>query len=140
MAKIYNADLIGKKQSVVDEILLLNQHQTPLLNLLGFADAVTQTSHQWFEDEMINDETKVNGAVTNVATSVVVGEADELALDLFNDLEKGDAPELMHCFVKNIQNIPTIAQMLYLHGLKSRHTYSTPPSISISHSIPAVRA
>ena len=24
MAKIYNADLIGKKQSVVDEILLLN--------------------------------------------------------------------------------------------------------------------
>ncbi|MDX1533858.1 MAG: radical SAM protein, partial [Nitrosopumilaceae archaeon] len=31
-----------------------------------------------------------------------------LALDLFNDLEKGDAPELMHCFVKNIQNIPVI--------------------------------
>ena len=48
MAKIYNADLIGKKQSVVDEILLLNPHQTPLLNLLGFAEAVTQTSHQWF--------------------------------------------------------------------------------------------
>jgi hypothetical protein len=72
MAKIYNSDLIGKKQSVVDEILLLNPHQTPLLNLLGFAEAVTQTSHQWFEDEMINDETKVNGAQTNVATSVVV--------------------------------------------------------------------
>jgi hypothetical protein len=72
MAKIYNSDLIGKQVSVVDEILLLNQHQTPLLNLLGFAEAVTQTSHQWFEDEMINDETKVNGAVTNVATSVVV--------------------------------------------------------------------
>jgi hypothetical protein len=72
MAKIYNSDLIGKKQSVVDEILLLNAHQTPLLNLLGFAEAVAQTSHQWFEDEMINDETKVNGAQTNVATSVVV--------------------------------------------------------------------
>jgi hypothetical protein len=72
MAKIYNSDLIGKKQSVVDEILLLNPHQTPLLNLLGFAEAVVQTSHQWFEDEMINDETKVNGAQTNVATSVVV--------------------------------------------------------------------
>jgi hypothetical protein len=72
MAKIYNSDLIGKKQSVVDEILLLNPHQTPLLNLLGFSEAVSQTSHQWFEDEMINDETKVNGAQTNVATSVVV--------------------------------------------------------------------
>ena len=28
--KIYNSDLIGKKQSVVDEIPLLNPHQTPL--------------------------------------------------------------------------------------------------------------
>jgi hypothetical protein len=72
MARIYDASLIGKKQSVVDEILLLNPHQTPLLNMLGFADAVTQTQHQWFEDEIFADETKVNGAVTNVATSVVV--------------------------------------------------------------------
>jgi hypothetical protein len=72
MVKIYNADLIGKKQSVVDEILLLNQHQTPLLNLLGFAEAVTQTSHQWFEDEMVNDETKVNGAKLVSDTSIVV--------------------------------------------------------------------
>ena len=48
---------------------------------------------------------KVHGIDT-----VVVGEADELALDLFHDLEKGDAPELMHCFVKNIQNIPEITK------------------------------
>ena len=50
-----------------------------------------------------SDRMKIHGIDT-----VVVGEADELALDLFNDLEKGDAPELMHCFVKNIQNIPII--------------------------------
>lgn len=49
------------------------------------------------------DRMKIHGIDT-----VVVGEADELALDLFHDLEKGDAPELMHCFVKNIQNIPMI--------------------------------
>lgn len=72
MAKIYNAELIGKKQSVVDEILLLNPHQTPLLNLLGFAEAVTQTNHQWYEDEMIADETKVNGAKLVSDTSIVV--------------------------------------------------------------------
>jgi hypothetical protein len=72
MPKIYDAALIGKKQSVVDEIMLLNPHQTPLLNLIGFSEAVTQTTHQWFEDEIFADETKVNGAVTNVATSVVV--------------------------------------------------------------------
>ena len=50
-----------------------------------------------------SDRMKIHGIDT-----VVVGEADELALDLFNDLEKGDAPELLHCFVKNIQNIPVI--------------------------------
>ena len=52
-----------------------------------------------------SDRMKVHGIDT-----VVVGEADELALDLFHDLEKGDAPELMHCFVKNIQNIPEITK------------------------------
>jgi hypothetical protein len=72
MVKIYNADLIGKKQSVADELLLLNQHQTPLLNMLGFAEAVTQTNHNWYEDEMIADETKVNGAKLNTDTSIVV--------------------------------------------------------------------
>ena len=50
------------------------------------------------------DRMRIHGIDT-----VVVGEADELALDLFHDLEKGDAPEIMHCFVKNIQNIPEIS-------------------------------
>ncbi|RNJ71965.1 MAG: radical SAM protein [Thaumarchaeota archaeon S14] len=49
------------------------------------------------------DRMRVHGIDT-----VVVGEADELALDLFRDLEAGGAPEIMHCFVKNIQNIPEI--------------------------------
>jgi radical SAM superfamily enzyme YgiQ (UPF0313 family) len=50
-----------------------------------------------------SDRMKVHGIDT-----VVVGEADELALDLFHELESGEAPEMMHCFVKNIQNIPEI--------------------------------
>lgn len=74
MARIYDASLIGKKLSVVDEILLLNPNSTPLINLLGFSDAVTQTNHQWFEDEVYADETTVNGAQTNVATSVTVAD------------------------------------------------------------------
>lgn len=76
MAKIYDASLIGKKQSVVDEILLLNGHQTPLLSLLGFSEAVTQTTHQWFEDEMIADESTVAGAKLVGDTSVVVANAE----------------------------------------------------------------
>ena len=76
MVQIYDSSLIGKKQSVVDEILLLNQHQTPLLNLLGFAAPVTQTTHQWFEDEMISDESYVVGAKLVSDTSVVVADVE----------------------------------------------------------------
>jgi radical SAM superfamily enzyme YgiQ (UPF0313 family) len=49
------------------------------------------------------DRMKIHGIDT-----VVIGEADELALDLFHDLEQGDAPELLHTFVRNIENIPQI--------------------------------
>lgn len=76
MPKIYNSDLIGKKLSVADEILLLNPHQTPLLNLLGFADPVTQVEHSWYEDELFGDESTVSGAVTNSATAVVVTDVE----------------------------------------------------------------
>ncbi|MCD9024321.1 SU10 major capsid protein [Cohnella silvisoli] len=72
MPKIYNASLIGKRESVVDEILLLNPHQTPLINALGFSTPVTQVEHVWFEDEMIGDESTVNGAVLVGGTVIVV--------------------------------------------------------------------
>ena len=49
------------------------------------------------------DRMRIHGIDT-----VVIGEADELALDLFHDLEQGDAPELLHTFVRNIENIPPI--------------------------------
>jgi inhibitor of KinA sporulation pathway (predicted exonuclease) len=49
------------------------------------------------------DRMKIHGIDT-----VVIGEADELALDLFHDLEEGEAPELLHTFVRNIENIPQI--------------------------------
>jgi hypothetical protein len=76
MAKIYNASLIGKRESVVDEILLLNPHQTPLLNALGFSSPVSQVEHIWFEDEMIAYESTVTADATNSATSIVVADAE----------------------------------------------------------------
>lgn len=74
MAKIYDASLIGKRESVVDQILLLNPHQTPLINMLGFSQPVSQVEHIWFEDEMYADETAVNDADGLLAgdTSLVV--------------------------------------------------------------------
>ncbi|MGG2024223.1 DUF5309 family protein [Gottfriedia sp. S16(2024)] len=72
MPLFYNSDIVGKKLSVVDELLLLNPHQIPLISMLGFGEAIAQTNHQWFEDEMFGDETKVNGAKLSTDTSVVV--------------------------------------------------------------------
>jgi hypothetical protein len=73
---IYDSSLIGKKQSVVDEILLLNAYQTPLINLIGFGQPVTQTTHQWFEDEMFAVQSTVNGAKLASDTAIVVADAE----------------------------------------------------------------
>ena len=75
MSKIVSGQLIGKRESVTDEILLLNEHQTPLLSLLGFSDAVSNVEHVWFEDEMFADESVTTAAAAIDATTVVV--ADE---------------------------------------------------------------
>ncbi|MGE6488508.1 SU10 major capsid protein [Paenisporosarcina sp. NPDC076898] len=74
--EILSPKLVGVKQSVTDAFLLLNPAQTPLLNLLGFSEAVTATNHEWFEDSMFGTESTVNGAVTNVATAVVVADVE----------------------------------------------------------------
>jgi hypothetical protein len=76
MAKVYSTDLIGVKESVVDELLILNPHQTPMLSLVGFGTPVTNVEHVWFEDEMFGDESTVNGAVTNSATDIVVHDVE----------------------------------------------------------------
>ncbi|MED2978791.1 DUF5309 family protein [Bacillus swezeyi] len=81
MSKILSGELVGKKESVVDEILLLNEHQTPLLNLLGFSNPVTQVEHQWFEDEMIADESRVVGAKLAADTDIVVADAEPFRPD-----------------------------------------------------------
>ncbi|AZU61067.1 SU10 major capsid protein [Neobacillus mesonae] len=76
MSKILSGELIGKKESVVDQLLLLNPHQTPLLAMLGFSDTVDQVEHSWFEDEMFGDESTVAGGKTNADTAIVVANAE----------------------------------------------------------------
>lgn len=76
MTLIYNQDLVGKKQSVVDEILLLNPEQTPMLNLLGFSDPATATTHVWYEDEMFATKTTVTTVATAAATELIVASTE----------------------------------------------------------------
>lgn len=76
MSKILSGELVGKRESVVDEILLLNEHQTPLLNLLGFSTPVTQVEHTHFEDEMYSDESEVTVAAEAEKTEIEVADVE----------------------------------------------------------------
>lgn len=76
MTTTYSYDLIGKKQSVVDEILLLNPHQTPMINLLGFGNPVISTTHTWYEDEVFATKAAVTTAANASATSIVVSDIE----------------------------------------------------------------
>ncbi|OME86917.1 hypothetical protein BK120_08315 [Paenibacillus sp. FSL A5-0031] len=74
MPKVYNASIVGKRESVVDEILLLNPYQTPLLNALGFSDPVNSVEHIWYEDEMFAQETVTTASALIGATDIVVAD------------------------------------------------------------------
>jgi Family of unknown function (DUF5309) len=76
MAKVYSTDLVGKRESVVDEFLMLNEHQTPLLSLLGFSDSVSNVEHVWFEDEMFAFESTAAAAALVDATTITVADAE----------------------------------------------------------------
>lgn len=76
MPKIFNADLIGKPESVTEQILMLNPYQTPMLSMLGFSSPVSQVEHIWFEDAMFATETKVTADAANNATALVVASVE----------------------------------------------------------------
>ena len=71
---ILQNQIVGKKESVTDELLLLNPHQTPMISLVGFGESVSQVERQWFEDEMYADETTLTAELDNVATTVAVAD------------------------------------------------------------------
>lgn len=77
MSKILSGELVGVRESVADELLLLNPHETPLLNLLGFADvAIGSVEHTWFEDKMFADESVAVGAVAVDGTEIAVADVE----------------------------------------------------------------
>lgn len=76
MSKILSGELVGKRESVLDQLLLLNPYQTPLISMLGFGTPVTQVEHIWFEDSMFADESKVTAAAADDATELVVADTE----------------------------------------------------------------
>lgn len=95
MGQIYDASLVGVKDSVVDEFLLLNALQIPFLSLVGFGDEVSNTTHEWYEDEMFGKSGVVNnsGAVGSTDTTFVV--VDESMFRVGHVIQAAGEDELM---------------------------------------------
>lgn len=74
MSKVFKADLVGVKESVVDAMLLLNPHQIPLLSRIGFGDPVYNTKHEWIEDELFSYESQLTAEVDGEATTLPVAD------------------------------------------------------------------
>ncbi|MFF6014148.1 SU10 major capsid protein [Lysinibacillus fusiformis] len=85
---MYSAELIGKKESVVDEILLLNPNQTPLINLLGFSKPTTNTIHAWYEDEVFRTKAKVIAAATETASELKVDDVEAFTVDSIAQIDE----------------------------------------------------
>lgn len=72
MAQALSRLIVGKKESIVDELLLLNPYQIPVLNLVGFGTGIGNTQHGWVEDELQSMKDAVNGAKTSSDTTITV--------------------------------------------------------------------
>jgi len=85
MAKnpFYTSDQVGIRESVVDEMLLLNPYDIPLISLVGFGEPITNIKHEWIEDELEADETTIDnsGGYADNDTSIVVADASIFDVD-----------------------------------------------------------
>lgn len=66
--------IVGKKEDVTDELLMLNPHQTPMQSLVGYGTPTKQVEHAWFEDEMYADETTATAEALAAATTLSVAD------------------------------------------------------------------
>lgn len=68
--------IVGKREDVTENILLLSPSEAPMIDLLGFGEAVTQVEPTWFEDEEVSDKTTATAVATDVATTIKVADGE----------------------------------------------------------------
>ena len=52
MSQALSRLIVGKKEDISDELLLLNPYQIPVLDLVGFSSPVMNTQYGWVEDKL----------------------------------------------------------------------------------------
>ena len=73
--------VVGRKESVTDELLLLDPHTTPMIAMLGFGTPAVNTEHIWYEDEMFGVKTTATAEADEAATELTVGDASIFVKD-----------------------------------------------------------
>lgn len=82
MTTIKSNLIVGKKENISDELLLLNPYQIPVLDLLGgFGSAVTNTQYGWVEDKLQSMKDSITAQVAKGATTVPISSEEIFRVD-----------------------------------------------------------
>lgn len=76
MTQITQNLIVGKREDVTENILLLSPSEAPMLDLLGIGESVTQVEPTWFEDEAVADKTTATAEVTDAETTIKVADGE----------------------------------------------------------------
>lgn len=74
MTQISQNLIVGKREDVTENMLLLSPSETPMVDLLGYGEAVTQVEPTWFEDEAYSDKTKATGSALAGGATIAVAD------------------------------------------------------------------
>lgn len=64
--------VVGKREDVSENLLLLSPQEAPMLDLIGYGEATTQSRIVWYEDETYATKTTASAVATAVATTLAV--------------------------------------------------------------------
>lgn len=66
--------IVGKREDVTENTLLLSPQEAPMLDLVGYGEATTQDEIVWYEDETYGTKTTATSVVTESATTIPVAD------------------------------------------------------------------
>lgn len=73
-AGINSTLVVGKREDVTENLLLLSPQEAPMLDLVGFGEATTQSRITWLEDEAYATKTTAAAVATAEATTLTVAD------------------------------------------------------------------
>ena len=66
--------VVGKREDVSENLLLLSPQEAPMLDLVGYGEATTQSRIVWHEDETFATKTTATAVATDAATTLAVAD------------------------------------------------------------------